>query len=213
MDVSPLVAVAAVAVDPLLLAADFGDFIWVIAMIIAFVVWVYNQIKKANEDAAKKAQQAPQPDVQPLPRTAQADAPSRRQQLPRKRPAIGQAGERPARASAQGTPDDPWAKPEPVASHVRRHLDTQDFEQRTGSLGQLSQLDTDVDDHVQQGFDHTVGTIVDQGAATEAEEAAATAGGALAVSAAVGIADVLADPDSLRNAIILQEILRQPKWE
>ncbi len=217
MDASPLVAAAPLAASPLLLAA-VGDFFWVIVLIIAFIVWVYNQIKKANEDAAKKAQQPPT-EAQAPPRRAQADAassrqqpPVRGQQPPRKKKTTVRPAERPALSSAPSASDDPWEKPEPVASHVRRHLDTQGFEQRTGSLGQLSQLDTEVDDHVQQVFDHTVGSISDEGAATEAEERA-TAAPEMVTASAAGIAYVLSDPESLRNAIVLQEVLRRPEWE
>jgi hypothetical protein len=199
-----------------LLLAAVGDIAWVIIALASFAVWVFNQIKKANEDAARKAQPtAPKPDSeQPPPRASQSGSPSRRQQPPvrgqqqprQRTPA------RPALSSTQGAEGEPWAKPEAVASHVHRHLDTQEFEQRSGSLGQLEHLDSGVDEHVHEAFDHEVSTITDQGAVTEGEQA----GGAqpiLAGAAAAGIAELLSDPDSLRNAIILQEVLRPPKWD
>jgi hypothetical protein len=203
------------AAMPLPLAAGFDTIVWVIIILASFVVWVYNQIKKANEDAARKAQPPPpQPEPrQPPPRRQQQ--PARGQQPARQRlPARPTLADRPALGSPQAAEADPWDKPEAVASHVQRHLDTHEFDQRTGSLGQLSRLDTEVDDHVHKAFDHAVGTITDQGAVTEGEQAAgAPAQPTATTAAAAGIAEMLADPDSLRSAIILQEILRPPQWD
>jgi len=205
-----------------LLLADVGDIAWVIIALASFAVWVFNQIKKANEEAAKKTQRTAQPDAESSPpRAGQSGSPSRRQpppvrgqqQPPRQRTARPALSDRTALSSTQGAEEDPWAKPEAVASHVRRHLDTQEFEQRTGSLGQLEHLDSGVDEHVHEAFDHEVSTITDQGAVTEGEQATASAQGVLAASAAAGIAELLSDPDRLRNAIIFQEVLRPPKWD
>jgi hypothetical protein len=89
---------------------------------------------------------------------------------------------------------------------VRQHLDTQEFEQRTSSLGRLTELDDTVDEHVAQAFDHAVGTIGAEGGETEggAEELA---------PAAAGVSAMLSDPAQIANAIILQEVLRRPSWE
>jgi hypothetical protein len=203
------------AASPLLLAA-FADVVWVLIALASFAVWVYNQIKKANEEAAKKAQGPPLQPVAPSPPAPpRGQPPPVRGQQPRQRKAARPApGDRPALSSTTGSEEDPWAKGEGVATHVRRHLDTQEFDQRAGSFGQLSHLDTEVDDHVHEAFDHEVTTIDDQGAVTEAErQFDAPAEAALAASAAAGIAELFADPDRLRNAIILQEVLRPPQWD
>jgi hypothetical protein len=193
-----------------LLLADFEFVVWALIALASFVVWVYNQIKKAAEEQGK-APPPPAEEAAPPPprrRPAQGQAPSRRQQPPVRTQT--RASQRAASASAE----DQWDKPEDVATHVRKHLDTQEFEQRTGSLGKLAELDDTVDEHVQQSFDHRLGTLVDQGVSTEAEGSGATmAEPGVAVAAAAGIAEVLANPESLRNAIILQEILRPPQWE
>jgi hypothetical protein len=194
----------------LLLAADVGEFvIWALIALASFVVWVYNQIKKANEEQMKApppAQEATPPP--PRRRPAQADAPPRRQQPPVR----GQT--RAPKPRTIAATQDEWEKSEDVATHVRKHLDAQEFERRTGSMGQLAELDDTVDEHVEQVFDHRLGTLVDQGVTTEADSTGAvTTEPGVAVVAAAGIAEVLADPASLRNAIILQEILRPPQWE
>jgi hypothetical protein len=208
------------AAGPWVLAAGVDDFLWVIILVISFVVWIYNQIKKANEEAAKKPQGAPPNlDAEPAsPRTTQTGTPARqppaRGQQPQRKPARPALADRPALSMAQSDEDDPWAKREAVASHVQRHLDTREFEQRTGSFGQLSRLDSQVDEHVEQAFAHEVSTIADEGASTEAEQqAAALAAAGLATSSAAGIAELFSDPDRLRNAIVLQEVLRPPSWD
>jgi hypothetical protein len=188
-----------------LLLAGIEDIAWVLIALASFAVWVYNQIKKANEEEAKKSAPPPpqeSPPQRPRTRQAQTAAPPVRTQS------------RSSKPRTIAPTQDEWEKSEDVASHVRKHLDTQEFEQRTGSLGQLAQLDDTVDEHVEQAFGHEVGTFRDQGVSTEGDQVVESTEAALATTAAAaGIAEVLADPASLRNAIILQEILRPPSWE
>jgi hypothetical protein len=94
-----------------------------------------------------------------------------------------------------------------VARHVEQHLDTSRFAERAGRLSHLQQtVEQDIGAHVRSKFDHQVGTLAKQGAA--AGDAAA------GPNVAAEIAAMLSDPASIRNAIVLQEILSPPthRW-
>lgn len=94
-----------------------------------------------------------------------------------------------------------------VAQHVRQHLDTSRFDQRAEQLSKLQQkIEQDIGAHVKSVFDHQIGTL--------AESSAAAAESTAAPSAARQIADLLRDPQGVRNAVLLQEILRPPveRW-
>lgn len=183
---------------PLLAAGDFG---WVIMAIILFVGWIFKQINQANEEAKKKQQTPPQNrPAQNRPAQAQGRPRNQQQARQQERQQQRRVGTQPPSAPAAATP------PETVAAHVRKHLDTQGFEDRTSGLGQLSQLDDTVDEHLAEVFGSEV--------ATEETPAAGEAGvDASVVAAAAGVAELFANPNSIRNAIILQEVLRTPKWD
>lgn len=94
-----------------------------------------------------------------------------------------------------------------VAQHVQEHLDTSRFDERAGKLSHLRQrVEQDIGSHVQQVFDHQVGSL--------APQAAAPAAAGDAPNPAAQIAAMLRDPAGMRNAIILQEILSPPshRW-
>src|SRR5207244_9863272 len=102
------------------------DFAWVLIALASFAVWVYNQIKKANEEQAKKQAKPSPPDAEPpRPRAGQSPPPppSRTQQPPVRgqrqtaRPARAALSDRPSLTSTQDVDGDSWAKPEAVASH------------------------------------------------------------------------------------------------
>jgi hypothetical protein len=73
MFVLPLLPSAAIV------ARGLDDFGWVLIVLASFAVWVYNQIKKANEEQAKKQAKPPQPETPPpRPRVGETSDPSRR---------------------------------------------------------------------------------------------------------------------------------------
>lgn len=101
---------------------------------------------------------------------------------------------------------------EHVSQSVARDLDAREFEQRTNSLGQdVRQLQQAVEGHVQQTFDHRLGDL--------------NRGSAPAVAAAIVRVDdnplaaevrqALASPASIRQSIILAEVLARPEhlWQ
>ena len=104
-----------------------------------------------------------------------------------------------------------------VGEHVRQHLDTSRFEERAGRLSHLQQkVNQDIGERVHSAFDHRVGTLAEQsGTRTDAQGAAMTTDdSATGPNSVVQIVAMLRDPQSMRNAIILQEILSPPthRW-
>jgi hypothetical protein len=96
-----------------------------------------------------------------------------------------------------------------VSEYVQRHLDTRDFQQRASAITKVDQADEQLEQRLHQHFDHQVGTIGGQAEAKQIAAAASAAATATKVTAG-GVYAMLKDPNSLRNAIILQEILRRP---
>ncbi len=97
-----------------------------------------------------------------------------------------------------------------VSEHVQKHLDTRSFEQRASHMTKVDQADEQLQQHLNRAFDHEVGTLAAEAKAKQAAEAAATAATASKITAG-GVAALLKDRNSVRNAIIMQEILRRPE--
>ena len=109
-----------------------------------------------------------------------------------------------------------------VVEHVRTHVPAQEFggmpsevaARRTGSEGVM-------EDHVHDVFDHQLGTLGgtpgESSEASQAEEAEALDDriSSVPVAAAAGLAAILADATSLRQAILLNEIFQRPehRWQ
>ncbi len=100
-----------------------------------------------------------------------------------------------------------------VAQHVaeRVAIASQEFSKEVADLGQrVKQADEQFDVQLHQKFDHKLGSLADQ--------AAAGTGGQQpidrATSPAAQIAAMLASPDGVRQAVLLNEILRRPtdRW-
>lgn len=109
-----------------------------------------------------------------------------------------------------------------VAEYVTQHLDSTKFSQRASRLGaDIKSSDEDIEAHLHQTFVHRLGQL---GASTsqaedsilDDEENAARAASRAAASAIsiASVADMLRSPQSLRNAIILSEVLNPPhsRW-
>lgn len=106
-----------------------------------------------------------------------------------------------------------------VADYVTRHLDSTKFTRRASRLGaEVKSADEGIEAHLHQTFEHRLGQL---GASTSQaedsildEEENALARATKAAMASASIADMLRSPQSLRNAIILSEILNPPhsRW-
>ena len=120
-----------------------------------------------------------------------------------------QAPSRPSRRPVQQQPieylDAEVVEAEPVhegiAEHVSHHLDTKDVTSRASQLGAaVGQADDKLEAHIHDKFDHDLSKIDDL--PTDAEEAGKPV--------ASEIAEMLRDPKSIRQAVILSEILNRP---
>jgi hypothetical protein len=96
-----------------------------------------------------------------------------------------------------------------VAEHVRQHLDTSDITQKTATLGQAVGLaDDKLEAHLQQVFGHTVATLekpVDP-------ELAGVVDSRKVSPLARALVDLLRKPETIRQAILVSEILRRPEF-
>jgi hypothetical protein len=105
-----------------------------------------------------------------------------------------------------------------VSASVDKHLSNRTITQLAEHLGDdIGRADQEMEQHLQKAFSHRVGTLSDvqkpasaTGPVTDTETAVVFG----ATSAANAIAGMLSDPKNLRNAVILNEILRRPdeRW-
>jgi hypothetical protein len=99
-----------------------------------------------------------------------------------------------------------------VAQHVAQHLDTSDFAERAERMADVTeQADERMESHLHQAFDHRLGNI---SAGTQSITAAVTPVADDEVRARVAhshpLLSMLRQPQSVRNAIILSELLERP---
>jgi hypothetical protein len=109
-----------------------------------------------------------------------------------------------------------------IGKQVEQDLDTQEFTQRTKKMGgEVAQADREIDQHMRQVFDHNVSNLE----LLPGESAAPpVAVGPLELNDpsqldipatfATSLGELMADPDSIRQAIVLNEILHRPveRW-
>ncbi len=106
-----------------------------------------------------------------------------------------------------------------MTEHVQKYLDTEEFSRRGAQLGEeVAQADRQIDQRLQQVFDHELshieavpGEAAVPPAVVEPADSLEAAGGMAPVVSAVGIAELLATPELLGQAIVLNEILRRPE--
>ncbi|HZZ73107.1 MAG TPA: hypothetical protein VFE24_12705 [Pirellulales bacterium] len=130
-----------------------------------------------------------------------------------------------AAAPAQRKPD-PAAKSVPrlesVDAYVRERMDTSSFQERAQHLGEtVEKVDSQMEAHMRSAFDRKWGALAGQTAATsEASNVPASSATAtplakdLLTNPGAALARLLADPDSRRNAAMLNEIFTRPidRW-
>jgi hypothetical protein len=105
-----------------------------------------------------------------------------------------------------------------VSEHVQKYLDEQAFRRRESELGkEVANADRQIDQHLQQVFDHRVSKLEavpgEAAAPPAAYEPPDLVGSAADIpdSFATGLLELITNPDSLRQAIILSEILHRPE--
>jgi hypothetical protein len=104
-----------------------------------------------------------------------------------------------------------------VADHVRTYLAGGRFDRETTGLGsEVAQADEKMEEHLRQAFEHRLGRLGTMGGATASVQPAAAP--AVAPAAAAGVAAELAamlrTPASMRQAVVVSEVLTRPvhRW-
>jgi hypothetical protein len=145
------------------------------------------------------------------PRPAANAGPIRRSPQPQLRPPV----EKPVQA--QVLPEEPVGAR--IGKEVERDLDTQEFTKRTTELGsEVSQADREIDQRLHQVFDHHVSNLELMPGEAAAPPMVAvplelTEQSLLDIPAtfATGLTDLLVNPDSVRQAVVLNEIIHRPE--
>lgn len=195
---------------------DVGTVINIVILFLIFVVPVISQL-------FKKVRQIPPPDQRPLPpRPGQFDVADEIEDFMHRA-----AQRKPIQALRQtaATPSPVVADPiraevvherlvtGQVDKHVKTHINERKFDKREANLGQqVAKTGNKLNQHLHQVFDHHVGNLGDAlGTAGEPPEVTTAEAPSLFIT---GLFDLLSNPDSLRQAIVLNEILRRPdeRW-
>jgi hypothetical protein len=204
-----------------LFAVDVGDVIKFIVILIIFVVPVIGQL-------LAKIKQIPPPEKRPIPpRPALPEVNNEIEEFLRRkaqrpmpqspRPAQVQQP-LPAAAPVQAEAVAQQRVGGQVSEHVEKYLDEQDFSRRGVELGkEVAQADQQINQRLRQKFDHRVSQLAavpgEAAAPPVAYEPPDLVGTAADIPAsfATGLLDLVSDPESLRQAIVLNEILRRPE--
>ena len=198
-------------------AADFGDFVKVVLIILFIVVPAIGQLL-----AKMKRMQPPgggvRPPNPPMPAPVDNVGDEIEEFMRRAAQRRGQKGLRPR--TEQPVQAELVERPVggQVTEHTKKYLDQSEFSRRTSQLGgEVAQADRQIDQRLHQKFDHAVSRLA--GVSSEAAVvpvAVATPDLAasiddLPVASPTGLALLLTNPDSLRQAIVLNEILHRPE--
>jgi hypothetical protein len=117
------------------------------------------------------------------------------------------ASQRPRETKSR--PPQPASPPRSKSVAKRTGASRHDFNQEVADLGsRVKQADAQFDRQLQQKFDHTIGSLTTRPTGTVQPAADAP------LPAAAQIAAMLASPDGVRQAVILNEILNRPtdRW-
>jgi hypothetical protein len=122
---------------------------------------------------------------------------------------------KPARApTPPPKPAEPAEPPRTVVAHVEKRLDTSEFQRRTAQLGgEVAEADDKLDARVHDVFEHQLSQF-DWRTPGELEAAGEALPPSATTAAVAGIFPLLTNPEGLRQAIILNEILQRPsdRW-
>ena len=214
------------------LFADAGDIAQVVIFLVVAAIYGINHIIKAVREMQKTLQKPPARPVeqgevkQRLERelddfmrrargeSAPAQPPPPPQQKKRRRNQGEQKKQQAAESKERDDKDD-LRRRKRLEPRLEQHIDTSRFEQRARHLTNIDHEADDIQQHVHQVFDHKLGALgSDTRDSREADAAAALVNAGIEHSTANRVAMNLADPESLRDAIVMQEILNRPthRW-
>lgn len=203
------------------------DLIWIVLVILFVVVPAIGQmLAKAKRGQAGRggAQPGPRPPGQQQPkkdladeigeflrraaqkRGAGAGQPQAQQQRPRQ--------QRPAPRPVQVEVVEPERPPvgEGLKQRVAQDIDTTKFKTRAAGLGRVAaQSEAKTKERLRKKFDRKLGQL--ESTRSVVEEAASPEDGTLFIPAtgAAGLAALLSEPQALRQAVVLHEILKRPE--
>jgi hypothetical protein len=179
-------------------------------------------LRRVNERAREVTGEPQKPAAQPAPRQRPSDeivvlldeAPPQRlreARAPTLQPAAQQSPQRQPRRERQ--PKGQRGKGKSVAEHVAERVgsSTRQMREEVSHLGErVIQADKQFDVQLEQKFGHRLGSLSDRTAENARKDSATPK----AVTPAAQIAALLASPDGIRQAIVLNEILRRPddRW-
>lgn len=117
--------------------------------------------------------------------------------------------ERPARPLPSSKPKPaPVRKQESVKDHVARYIDTSDIAQHVEELGdEVEQADERMEAHLDDVFDHDVGRL-----SSQKKSPVSGAGKRNTNNLAKGIFQLLQNPVTVRQSIMVAEILKPPSF-
>jgi hypothetical protein len=211
-------------------AGDIAEL--VIGIVVLIVAGVTKLLSMANQQKSKPGAGQPPPPAKAAPRDALSNeideflrrAAQRKQQTqtgpPRRQPVVASAKE-------AGQPAQAEAAARPVGGGLDKHLqqfteEKKQFEQRAARLGdEVAQADDKIEAHLKEKFTRQLGSLEQRSGETAAPPAPKPTGYAtdqipmLPVTTAAGFAALLTTAVSLRQAIVLTEILNRPvdRWE
>jgi hypothetical protein len=224
---------------------DAGVLIKFAVIFLIFVVPAIGQflakIRQAQQQQQRQ-QQRPQPPASPPPprRPVPKEVSEEIDEFLR-RAAQRRSGQQQPRPVGSSSPVSPVPAPQPVKAevvaempvggqvneHVKKYLDAEEFARREAQLGeQVAQKDRQIDEHLHQVFDHNLselaavpGETATEPVAVEPAElfhtAETEAAAELTAASDSGLAVLLGSADSIRQAIVLSEIIQRPeqRWE
>jgi len=217
-----------------LLAKIDPDLFKVIAVIVFMSIAAIRHLgKAANTQQRKLARPIAPPRPRPQPDRREVEdevsdflrraAEKRSGRPPAVSPAAAPAAEAPRRLIEIGASDVVHAQAieEPptgaaVAQHVRQHLDTREFDARASHLTSVDQADEAIESHLHQVFAHQVGHLSSSRPADPVLEGQSGAAPTTPETTAPAeyLVSLLGNPQSLRSAVILKEVLERPtqRW-
>jgi hypothetical protein len=99
-----------------------------------------------------------------------------------------------------------------VSQHVSRHIDTKDITSRADSLGdEVALADDKMDARLHQKFDHGLGSLADQKSKHAGKKSSKKK--IRALTPAQNVFEMLRSPKSIRDAILISEILKRPDFD
>ncbi|MBX9790351.1 MAG: hypothetical protein K2Y37_15645 [Pirellulales bacterium] len=133
-----------------------------------------------------------------------AAPPARRQRQPVSPPRMARPSKRPPAIPQQRAGDQLTDLAQGVGQHVRQHVDTREFEQRAARPTRVAVAEAANEARLQGVFSHRVGTLADATLPSGDESTPAPA-------PALSIAALLTDGSTLRQMVVINEILRRPE--